>query len=87
MRVSRKHVFHVIFLTLFPAIFLGGAIDAASEEKGAGASVAGHISRFASGTPRPGSDFRLRQGTHAVRKRQIYFRYFRRAVGKASSRE
>lgn len=53
MRTIRKHVFHVILLMLFPAIFLGGAIDAASEEKGAGASAAGHISRPASETPRP----------------------------------
>ncbi len=53
MRTIRKHFLHAIFLMLFPAAFPGGAIDAASEEKGAGASVAGHISRPASETPRP----------------------------------
>ena len=53
MSTTRKHFLFTAFLTLLPAIFLGGAIDAASEEKGAGASVAGHVSRLASETPRP----------------------------------
>ncbi len=53
MRTTRKQSVHAILPALFLAIFLAGARDAAAQEKGAGASVAGHIPRPAPETPRP----------------------------------
>ena len=53
MRAIRKHVFHVTFLMLFPVIFVVGAMEAAAQEKGAGASVASRIPRAASDSLRP----------------------------------
>ena len=55
MRMTQNHPAHAILMAFFLAIFLAGAIEVAAEEKAvnAGASVAGHIPRPASETPRP----------------------------------
>lgn len=53
MRIIRKHVIHAVFLMIVPAIFLSGSLDAAAQGMAACASVADHIPRSASETPRP----------------------------------
>ena len=55
MLIIPKRTGHAILIAFFLAIFLGGAIEVAAEEKAvnAGSSVAGHIPRPASEIPRP----------------------------------
>ena len=55
MLIIPKRTAYAILMAFFLAIFLAGAIEVAAEEKAvnAGSSVAGHIPRPASETPRP----------------------------------